>query len=170
MKQCYLIEPHSALLRTNQNRQCLRTAGVSPTLLLLCWSPHSTTLTSHLQCGNMALWLLLLMTPLLMATYWQGFTVTSATGQNNHQITITWILITQTCSHQSALFQIHASLRHSLSGLLFTTPNSSPTQCALPVYTYLSQSRRSSSDAPTKYSIVPGSRSPPILQLSSVYS
>ncbi len=40
--------------------------------------------------------------------------------------TITWILITRSCSHQSVLLQIHASFRHS-----FTTPNSSQTQCAL---------------------------------------
>ncbi len=52
--------------------------------------------------------------------------VTSITGHNNHRFTITWILITRTCSHQSVLLQIHASFRHS-----FTTPNSSQTQCAL---------------------------------------
>ncbi len=94
----------------------------------------------------------------------------SVTSSDTYQIPFTRLLITRTCSYQSALLQIHASLRNSLSGLPFASLNCSQTPYS-PTCVYLPFGLQSFVPLfSSEVSLVPGFHSPTILQRQTTIS
>ncbi len=101
-------------------------------------------------------------------------------SQSSATITITWstwllstatsFLITSTCQHSSAPLYLHSLHTPSSSGLPFTTPNSHQTQNYLPVPLTFQMSCYPPAILLRSSPLVPGSRSPTILQRDTFIS